>query len=224
MRVETTPEPGADVRFAIVEDGREYRRHIARLIAAKPGWRTVIECASAEEALAGLQAARPEIVLLDICLGERCGVAIVSQLKRLLPQAAIVMLTVVEDPEIIVRALESGASGYIVKAGEGELMQAIEEIVEGGAGMSPAVARRLVMWFQRRGSSTRPRAGKLTARQWEILKLAARGKQQGEIALALGISAHTVKNHFRNIYETLDVDSVMEAVIRIRGGSGLLDG
>ncbi len=86
--------------------------------------------------------------------------------------------------------------------------------------MSPSIARRLITWFQ---NPTEERLGNLTQRQWEILQLASQGKQQGEIALLLNISLHTVKNHFRNIYQKLQVHTLRDALIKLRRGRHLLN-
>jgi DNA-binding NarL/FixJ family response regulator len=137
----------------------------------------------------------------------------------------IVALTVVDSPGQIVAALESGACGYILKGGStAELLANVEDVLAGGATMSPAVARRLVEWFQKKQAAGGRGEFGLTEREWELLRLAARGRQQGEIALTLKIAVNTVKNHFRNIYEKLGVNSLTEALVKLNRGRGLLDG
>jgi len=81
----------------------------------------------------------------------------------------------------------------------------------------------LVDWFNQRQMTPSANEFGLSERQWEVLRLAARGKQHGEISLALGIAVNTVKNHFRNIYEKLGVTSLTDALVKMRGGRGLLD-
>ena len=163
-------------------------------------------------------------MLLDLLLPGFTGIDIIPRLKTAMPKLPVVMLTVVDDPAQIVRALESGACGYILKGGSPrELLASVEEVLEGGATMSPAVARRLVDWFNRRQTAPSAKEHGLSERQWEILRLAARGKQHGEISMTLGIAVNTVKNHFRNIYEKLGVTSLTDALVKMRGGRGLLD-
>jgi DNA-binding NarL/FixJ family response regulator len=152
-------------------------------------------------------------------------VEVIPQLKASLPGVPIIMLTVVDSPDQIVRALEAGACGYILKGGANdELVGSVEDALAGGATMSPAVARRLVQWFQQRQTAPKPEGFGLTEREWEVLRLAARGRQHGEISMTLGIAVNTVKNHFRNIYEKLGVGSLTEALIKLNAGRGLLDG
>lgn len=215
----------ANIRFAVVEDNPEFRRRLVDALNARTGWRVAAECASGPQALREIPDAHPDLVLLDILLPGTSGIDIVPQLKAKLAQVPIVMLTVVDSPDQIVRALEAGACGYILKGGSAnELLASVEDVLAGGATMSPAVARRLVDWFQQRQAVRKPGDFGLTEREWEVLRLAARGRQHGEISMALGIAVNTVKNHFRNMYEKLGVGSLTDALVKINRGRGLLDG
>jgi DNA-binding NarL/FixJ family response regulator len=214
-----------NARLAVVEDRAEFRGLLVKALNTRPGWRVVSECSTAREALAAIPPSRTDLVLLDVLLPDTSGVDLIPQLKARLPGVPIVMLTVVDSPDEIVRALEAGACGYILKGGSSEeLVASVEDSLAGGATMSPAVARRLVEWFQRRQPTPRPDGFGLTEREWEVLRLAARGKQHGGISQALGITVNTVKNHFRHIYEKLGVGSLTEALIKLNAGRGLLDG
>lgn len=211
-------------RIAVVEDQVGFRRALVGALNAHPGWRVVAECADAAQAVREIPDARPDLVLLDLLLPGCSGIDVIPRLRSALAGTPIVMLTVVDSPEDIVRALEAGAGGYILKGGSSaELVASVEEILAGGATMSPAVARRLVEWFQRRRKPGRTDEFGLTAREWEVLRLAARGKQHAEISMVLDIAVNTVKNHFRNIYDKLGVGSLTDALIKLRGGRGLLD-
>jgi DNA-binding NarL/FixJ family response regulator len=210
--------------IAIVEDRPEFRRHLVSTLNSRAGWRVVAECSDAAQALREIPNGGPSLVLLDLLLPGASGIDLIPQLRAKLPNVPIVMLTVVDDPEQIVRALESGACGYILKGGSAnELLESVEEVLAGGATMSPAVARRLVNWFQQRQSARKSADYELTPREWEVLRLASRGKQHGEISRTLGIAVNTVKNHFRNIYEKLGVHSLTDALIKLNAGRGLLD-
>lgn len=214
-----------EVRIAVVEDRAEFRRALVTALNARAGWRVVAECADAAQAQRDIPGAHVNIVLLDLLLPGPSGIAAIPQLKKALPKVPIIMLTVVDSPEEIVSALEAGASGYILKGGApSELVASVEDVLAGGAIMSPAVARRVVEYFQRRQPGSAPAEFGLTAREWEVLRLAARGRQHGEISQALGIAVNTVKNHFRNIYEKLGVSSLTDAIVKLRGGRDLLDG
>jgi DNA-binding NarL/FixJ family response regulator len=144
-----------------------------------------------------------------------------TQLKVKSPDTKYLVLTVDDRAEAIVRAFEGGADGYLIKGQTlEELEKAIQNFLNGDIVMSPSIARRLITWFQ---NPTEERLGNLTQRQWEILQLASQGKQQGEIALLLNISLHTVKNHFRNIYQKLQVHTLRDALIKLRRGRHLLN-
>ena len=215
----------ANIHLAVVEDNREFRRVLVNALSAHPGWRVAVECSDASTALKEIPGARPDLVLLDLLLPGTSGTDVIPQLKAKLPRVPIVILTVVDSPDQIVRALEAGACGYVLKGGSTtELLTSVEDALAGGAIMSPAVARRVVDWFQQRQSARKPVDLGLTEREWEVLRLAARGRQHGEISMALGIAVNTVKNHFRNIYEKLGVGSLTDALVKLNQGRGLLDG
>jgi DNA-binding NarL/FixJ family response regulator len=215
----------AAVRIAVVEDSSEYRRKLVDVLIHRTGWEVVAECGSATQVLEEIPKSHPDLILLDLLLPGASGIDVIPQLRAKLPRIPVVMLTVVDTPDQIVRALEAGACGYILKGGTtAELLANVEEVLAGGATMSPAVARRLVDWFQRRQTVPKPGEFGLSEREWEILRLAARGRQHGEISMALGIAVNTVKNHFRNIYEKLEVGSLTDALVKLNQGRGLLDG
>ncbi len=214
-----------NVSLAVVEDGGEFRSLLVNALNAHPGWRVVAECADAAQALKEIPVARPDLVLLDLLLPGTTGIDLIPQLRAKSEKVPVVMLTVVDSPDQIVRALEAGACGYILKGGStSELLTSVEDVLAGGATMSPAVARRLADWFQQRQSVRKPGEFGLTEREWEVLRLAARGRQHGEISLVLGIAVNTVKNHFRNIYEKLGVGTLTDALVKLNQGRGLLDG
>jgi DNA-binding NarL/FixJ family response regulator len=215
----------SQTRIAVVEDQPEFRKLLVQTLQTCAGWSVVAECRDGASALAEIPATRPDLVLLDLLLPGNSGVSLIPRLRSMLPRVRVVVLTVVDSPEQIVAALEAGACGYILKGGSAsELLARVEEVLVGGAAMSSAVARRLVAWFQQRQLPHRPADFGLTGREWEVLRLAARGKQQGEIAQTLGIALNTVKNHFRNIYDKLGVGSFTDALVKINDGRGLLDG
>ncbi|MCC6233915.1 MAG: response regulator transcription factor [Verrucomicrobiales bacterium] len=214
----------AEFRIALVEDDRRYLRVLEDTLHGRPGWRVVARCAGAAEALSLIPVSRPDLILFDLSLDGALRLDVVVELKRRLPQVPLVALTVEDQPAVIVRVIQSGASGYLLKSDDRELCSGVEDIRAGGAPvLSAAVARRL--WEALRMSP--PPAmnpGVLTEREWQVLQLAARGKQHGEISAELGIAVNTVKNHFRHIYEKLGVGTLTEAVVKVRGGRGLLDG
>lgn len=212
-------------RIAIVEDVAVVRGRIATALNAQSGWQVVAMCADSRTALRDIPGARPTLILLDIVLPDGSGVDLIPRLRAAVGAVPILMLTVVETPSEIVRAIRAGACGYLLKRDATDLRAGVAEVIEGGAPvMSPSVARHL--WNLAGGSpplATRESSG-LTPREWEVLRLITRGRQQDEIARELGIAVNTVKIHRRHIYEKLGVHSSLEALIRFNGGRGLLDG
>lgn len=205
------------IRVAIVEDDRAVRENLAVLIGAAPGFSCVAHCASAEEAWQRLPAVAPDVVLMDIHLPGRSGIACVSRLRPLLPKSQVIMLTIEEDSEQVFESMKAGATGYLVKhATPQEILDAVAEIHQGGAPMSSHIARKVVTAFRQP-----PTAGGgdllLSPREEEVLRLLAKGHRSKEIADELGIGLGTVNTYVRHIYEKLHVRSRAEAVARFTG-------
>jgi DNA-binding NarL/FixJ family response regulator len=204
------------ITIAIVDDSADLRENIAGYLNAAPGFRCLKGYATAEEALAGLLPAAPDVVLMDINLGKGKldGIECVRRLKPLLPAVQFIMLTVFEDAEKIFHALAAGASGYLLKRlPPTQLLEAIREVVAGGAPMSASIARKVVQSFQK-AARPGPESGELSHREQEVLTGLAQGLAYKQIADRLGVSIHTVRNYIRRIYEKLHVQSRTEAVAK----------
>jgi DNA-binding NarL/FixJ family response regulator len=142
------------------------------------------------------------------------GIECVRRLKTLLPAVQIIMLTVFEDAEKIFHALAAGASGYLLKRlPPTQLLDAIREVVAGGAPMSTSIARKVVQSFQK-AARPGPESAELSNREQEVLNGLAQGLAYKQIADRLGVSIHTVRNYIRRIYEKLHVQSRTEAVAK----------
>jgi DNA-binding NarL/FixJ family response regulator len=203
------------IRVALVEDNARLRRQLADFIDQAPGFSCVGSFGSAEEALAGMAGAAPDVVLMDIGLPRMSGVECVARMKERLPGAHIVMLTVYDNSEHIFEALKNGASGYLLKRTEpAELLRSIREVRDGGAPMNSHIARMVVQSFHRRGGSPGVEE-KLTPREAEVLRLVAQGFINKEIADQLGITVETVRQHLKNCYAKLHVRSRTEAAMRL---------
>jgi DNA-binding NarL/FixJ family response regulator len=136
-----------------------------------------------------------------------------AQLKQLLPAAQIIVLTVYEDTETIFNALRAGACGYLLKrSSHQEILNAIREILQGGAPMTSAIARKLVSAFQEPAPPADPGTA-LSTREREILDLLAQGLANKEIGAKLNLSPFTVKNHLARVFEKLHVRCRTEAVM-----------
>jgi DNA-binding NarL/FixJ family response regulator len=208
-----------EIKVAIVEDQKHTREGLATLIQGTPGYRIVGKFASMEEALIKLDWDPPEVVLVDIGLPGMSGIEGVRRLKARWPTLLILMLTVYADNEHIFEAICAGACGYLLKdTPPPKLLDAIRELREGGAPMSPEIARQVVMMFQKVVPS-KNEEHPLSARELEVLKLLADGHSYKTAADALSISPDTIRFHIRNIYEKLHVHSKSEAVLKaLRSG------
>lgn len=202
------------ITVSIVEDQNPLRTTLAGMLNRSEGFRCASHYASAEEALKDLPVVRPNVVLMDINLPGMNGVECVRQLKPLLPQTQVMMLTVYEDTENIFNALAAGASGYMLKnTPRAELLDAIREVHRGGSPMTTHIARKVVQSFQRASVTVGPTEN-LSPREQEVLDLLSRGLIYKEIAEKLGISYETVHTYIRRIYEKLQVRTRTEAVAK----------
>lgn len=204
----------APVRVAMVEDGDTYREHLAALIAGSDGFVCAGAHASAEEALKHLPHEKPDVLLLDLELPGLAGDDSVGALKQKFSGMEILVLTLHDEPARIFKALESGASGYLIKPIQpAKLLEAISEVAQGGAPMSGSIARLVLKSFRQR-AQTAKELDSLTPRETQILELLSTGNSSKEIAAALGISVRTVGTHLHHIYDKLHVASRSQAVAK----------
>lgn len=202
------------IAVALVEDQRPLREGLTTLVAGTDGFRVVGSYGSMEAALDGLPSARPEVMLLDIELPGMSGIEGVRQLRSRAPEVQVLMLTVFGDDERVFEAICAGASGYLLKdTPPARLLDAIRELAQGGAPMSPEIARKVVRMFQQT-APPREAPGGLSPREVQILRLLADGHSYKTAAAELGISPDTVRFHIRHIYEKLHVHSKSEAVLK----------
>jgi DNA-binding NarL/FixJ family response regulator len=202
------------LRVAIVEDDPRWRANLEVLLRETEG----LECAgsygSGEEAVADLPRRRPQVVLMDINLPKMSGVECTRQLRALLPEIQIVMLTVYDDSDRIFQALQMGANGYLLKrASADEILQAIQDVHRGGAPMSAYIARKVVQSFQQPASPGRPDEV-LSKRESEVLGYVARGYSDKEVAEALGLTPATVRSYLKTVYSKLHVHSRTQAIAK----------
>jgi len=204
------------IKVAIVEDDTPLRESLVAVINGTDGFRCVGAFPNAEIAVRDLPNDWPDVVLMDINLPKMSGIVCVSKLKTMRPTLQVLMLTAYVESGKIFDSLKAGASGYLIKkTSPSKILEAIADVHSGGAPMSNAIARKLVEHFQQ--SPPVEETQKLTAREYEILGLLAKGQQYKEIADTLSISGQTVRTHIRNIYEKLHVSSRTEAVLKYLG-------
>jgi DNA-binding NarL/FixJ family response regulator len=199
------------ITVAIVEDNAGIGEELKQILAEDPACTFVGLCRNLQTALREIPALMPDVIIMDIRLPDGSGIDATARLKRLLPRSEIMIYTVYEESEEIFRALEAGASGYLLKeTAPEEILRSIHEIKQGGVPMNGEVARKVIQSFRRQPQRAEP----LTEREEEILRLLARGHVTKEIADQLSISAETVKSHLKHIYGKLHVRSRTEAVIK----------
>ena len=175
---------------------------------------TVGEAADGEEALARAHELRPALVLMDINMPGMNGIECASRVRTAYPQVEIIMLTVYQDADNVMRSLAAGANGYLLKrATRDDLLAAIHQVLAGGSPMSSQIARKVVQAF-RQPASVENETNKLSAREQEVLALLAKGFLYKEIAMQLNIGYDTVHNYIRRIYEKLRVRSRGQAVAK----------
>lgn len=202
-------------RIAIVEDDPRTRELLIEIVSRTPELELVSHYADSTQAVVSLPKDRPDVILMDINMPKLNGVECVQQVKPLMPDTQILMLTVYEDPDHIFAALSAGATGYLLKSTRrDELLAAIEQIMQGGSPMSSSIARKVVQSFARRKSEAEPGLETLSRREQEVLVLLTKGYLYKEIADALSVSMPTVSTYVRRIYEKLQVHSRSQAVAR----------
>jgi DNA-binding NarL/FixJ family response regulator len=202
------------ITVALVEDQKDLSDSWVRIIEAFGGFSCICTCASAEEAVRAIPEAAPDVILMDIRLPRMSGIECTSHLKDLLPTTPIVILTVLDDDELIFRALEAGADGYLLKRSKpADLRTALLDVLAGGSPMSSAIARRVVRSFRRPPVNPRNEAH-LSTREIEVLGLLSGGLSNKEIADQMRLSIETVRSYLKTIYEKLHVHCRTEAVMR----------
>lgn len=205
------------IRVLIVDDHAYFRKGLRALLKLLPEVEVVGEAADGDEAVGQTTALQPDVVLMDLHMPGRGGLAATEEILRASPHVAVLMLTMVEDDESLAAALRVGARGYVLKGADRvELGRAIRAVRNGEAIFSPAMAQRLAGFFSQPQRPAAPAFPELSEREREVLALVGRGLSNGEIAARLFISGKTVRNHITNIFAKLGVSERSEAIARAR--------
>jgi len=213
------------ISVCIVDDNKELRLALQEIISMSEGYQCLETMSDADEAITRIPVLKPDVVLMDINLGEgESGIECVRELKPLIPETNFMMCTVYEDDEKIFEALNAGASGYILKkTAPVKMLESIKELHEGGAPMSNQIARKVVAAFRSNNALNLAAAGQkseirqLSTREKEILEHLSKGLMYKEIAAVLFISPETVRKHVYHIYEKLHVTNRVAAVNKYFG-------
>ena len=206
------------IRVAIIEDRPEFSGILKTLLEEDSRFFYVATFAKGEEAVKKLPFERPDVVLTDInLLGTLTGIDAMATIKAEYPKILFMMLTVLEDENKIFKALEAGASGYMLKdSGYTRILDAIIELYNGGSPMSAGIARKVIESFKKPMQDPANAYDKaLTEREKEILEALCQGKKMKEIAQDFFISFETVKSHCHNIYGKLHVRNKTEMLVKL---------
>ncbi|MFF0523752.1 response regulator [Actinomadura nitritigenes] len=201
------------LRVMIVDDHPIVREGLRGMLAAEPGLEVAAEAASGDEAVALAPRVRPDVILMDLRMPGGDGV---SAIERLGPGHRVLVLTTFEDDADIVRAVRSGAAGYLLKdASRTDLAAAIRDVAAGRTVLSPSVSARLdaARASEEREAGTASAPAVLSAREAEVLALVARGLTNAEIGARLFIGQATVKTHLLRVFTKLDVSDRTAAVM-----------
>jgi DNA-binding NarL/FixJ family response regulator len=221
-----------DTRIYLIEDDASILQFVRQTLLLRPGWRLLGVSGSLAHACDHALASSANVYLVDLGLPDGRGEDLLRLLARYKPEAELLVFTVFGEESRLIGALEAGATGYVLKGCSPEqLVEAVEQIREGGAPISPLLARLLLKQFRSVQSSlpANPQTAAaaqadevlLSERETEVLKLLAQGYVNKEIAVRLAITPATVASHVKNLYRKLAVHSRVQ-VIRVAQARGLL--
>lgn len=202
------------IRVMLVDDHRIMRQGLRSLIESEDDLEVVAEAGDGQTALAVLEAARPDVLILDISMPGMSGIVLLERLRQQRQAPRALVLSAYADSSYIRQVLEAGAVGFVLKRSAAEeLINAIRMVVAGGTYLDPAVAGKVAAGYVETSKGRVPRkAGKLTQREREVLRDVARGYSNKEIANRLGIGVKTVETHKANALEKLELHSRADAV------------
>lgn len=206
------------IKASIIEDHHSFRQGLAYLISASEGFECVDTFVSAEDGIEGLSG-KEDVLLLDINLPNLSGIEAIPLIKAKLPDLKIIMLTIFDDDDNVMKAILAGADGYLLKKTSPPLiLSSLKDCLEGGSPMTPSIAKNVLSLFKKH-IPQKNEDFLLTQREQEILHLLVEGLENQSIAEKLFISVQTVRNHIRHIYDKLQVHTKSQAVVKaIRKG------
>ncbi|WP_239614883.1 response regulator [Cohnella mopanensis] len=203
------------IRLLLADDHRHAREGMRTIVSAVPDFLVVGEATSGEEALAMAGGLQPDLILMDINMPGMGGLEAVKAIKSEYPSIKIIMVTVSDDVSHLFEALKKGAQGYLLKnLNPSAWRDYLRAVALDEAPLNPELAMSILREFADRGNKgnfqakeKEPEYGGLTPREKEILQEVARGNTNREVAISLGLSEHTVKNHLKNILQKLHLDN-----------------
>jgi DNA-binding NarL/FixJ family response regulator len=206
------------VRVFIADDHALFRDGLRALFDSLDDIDLIGEAANGEQAVAGATELQPDVVLMDIQMLGMNGIEATREIVATSPHIGVIVVSMFEDDDSVFTAMRAGARGYVLKgAGQEQMMRTIRSVASGEALFGPGIAERLMNFFANLEPSPDLRAfPELTAREFEVLELIARGSNNAQIAGQLVITNKTVRNHVSNIFNKLQVVDRAQAIIRAR--------
>ncbi len=203
------------IRIVVVEDNATTLRYLEMLLSGTEGIEVVGAYGSGNEALLHVPERTPDVLIADLNLPDISGIEVIKTLHAQLPSVEILVLTMHEDRERLFSAIKAGATGYLLKgAGAVEIVNAVSELVKGGAPMSPRIARYVLEEFKE--NQDQKTEALLTPREREVLDGVARGLSERKLADTLSLSVHTVHTHIKKIYRKLHAGTKTEAIMKAK--------
>ena len=212
------------IKILIADDHAIVRKGLIALFEAKPGVAVIGEAATGSEAVEKARTLKPDVVLLDLVMPQKDGIAAIREIKADNPEARILVLTSFADDEKVLAAIKGGALGYLLKDSKpSELLDAIQAVHNGEPSLHPSIALRLVHELGRQTGEDSI-AEQLSDRELTVLKLIARGQSNQEIGESLVISTRTVTTHVSNILTKLHLaNRTQAAIFALKEGIAQLD-
>jgi DNA-binding NarL/FixJ family response regulator len=207
----------APLHLLVVDDHPVFRMGMTALLGSLDGLEVVAEAESADEAVAAAAEHRPDVIIMDLHLGESSGVEATRRITADQPEVGVLVVTMLDDDDSVFASMRAGARGYLLKgAAPDEIERAIRAVANGEVLFGPGIAARAIA-FLAGGRATGPTPfPDLTEREREVLDLVARGLDNQRIATRLTVSNKTVRNHLSNILTKLQVADRSQAIVRAR--------
>jgi len=205
------------IRILLADDHVLVREGTRDLLEREPDMEVVAEAGDGEEAVNLTVAHQPDVALVDIAMPKLSGIEVTRQIKHLVPETAVLILSAYDDDEYVFALLEAGAAGYLLKNVRGRsLVEAVRSVHAGESVLHPVIARKVIEQVVHPSAQASPQESPelLSERELEVLKAAATGKSNKDIADELCLSKRTVQTHLSTVFAKMQVGSRTEAVVR----------